>query len=180
MKYLNAMTITCAVALAACSRDEAAKNKPVATKPAATTVPAASAGAPGAGDRSGTSIANAKPVVPGVPTTFTLPCNASAVYVGPFSMSKDPETLVVNAEVKGTTKSQVCVVEGHWVDAKGGNPAIAGLPCVEGGVAQKTTLAYEYSPGNGGSGVNPVYWRIKLDAAKPAGCDTVEITLRTP
>lgn len=166
--------------LSACSRDELGKNPPPSRGAAPSAAPAASAGAPGAGDRSGSSIANAKALLPRAPVTFTVPCDGSPVYVGPFTLARDPERVVVRAEAKGTSKAQVCVTDAHWVDAKGGNPSIAGIPCVEDGRTEKATLSYEYSPGNGGASVNPVYWRIKLDGPKTAGCDTVQVTLSYP
>lgn len=155
-----------ALALIGCSRAET-KTK---------TEPAAAAGAPGAGDRSGKSIANARALVAGTPTVFQVPCTGEKVYVGPFTMRHDPERLVVRASVKGTSASQVCIHEGHWVDARGEHPAIAGLPCVEGAAATETKLEYEYSPGNGGSSMTPVYWQVRHSEPKPA-CETVTVTL---
>jgi hypothetical protein len=169
--------VAAVVGLVACSRDDVGKTPPPTPKSAPSAAPAASGGAPGAGDRSGSSIANAKALVKGTPTTFTVPCDGSAVYVGPFTLTRDPEKLAVRAEAKGTSKAQVCMPDGHWVDAKGGNPSIASVPCVEDGKPAQTTLQYEYSPGNGGSNVTPVYWRIKHESAKPAGCDTITVTL---
>lgn len=165
--------------LVACSRDDVAKSSPPPPKSAAPPA-SASAVAPGAGDRSGTSIANAKALVRGTPTTFTVPCTGAAVYVGPFTLAHDPQKLVLQAEVKGTGKGQVCTPDGQFVDAKDQSPRVAGLPCVEEGKAQAVKLEYEYSPGNGGNAANPVYWRVKQESAKPAGCETVTVTLTHP
>lgn len=175
-----ALVVIGSVSVVACSRDEAGKTAPPTPKAAPSAMPVASGGAPGAGDRSGSSIANAKPLLKGTPTTFTIPCNGTPVYVGPFTLSRDPEKLVIRAEAKGTSANQVCTSDGHFVDAKDANPTVSSIPCVEGGKAQQAKLEYEYSPGNGGSGMTPVYWRVKSDGAKPAGCDTVVVTLSYP
>lgn len=167
------VTVIVLAGLVACSRDEAAKKAPP-------TMPAGSAGAPGAGDRSGTSIANAKALTRGTPTTFTVPCNGAAVYVGPFALTRDPEKLVINADVKGTTNAQVCISSGHFVDAKDAHTGVAGIPCVEQGKPGSAKLVYEYSPGNGGNGATPVYWSVKHDEVKPPSCDTVTVTLTQP
>jgi len=167
-----------------CTRSEPPKDAPA--KPAATasvapaaTVSATASGAPGAGDKSGNPIANARPLLPGSPSTFTVPCSGQKLYVGPFSMKRDPERLVVRASVKSNSGVQVCATEGHWVDAKGQSPSVAGLPCAEGTKPVEAKLEYEYSPGNGGNAVNPVYWEVVHPSPK-ASCETVTVTLSMP
>lgn len=169
------------LSLSACPREGPPKGGATAkTTPPAVTATASSAGAVGAGDRSGSSFANARPLPRGTSTTFSVPCSGAPVIVGPFSLTHDPERLVVRADAKGSSLAQVCVPDGHWVDAAGENAVVAGIPCVEGGRTVSTNLEYEYSPGNGGNAVNPVYWRVKLVDPKPAGCDTVTVTLALP
>ncbi len=151
---------------------------PAAPAPASA-APAAKSdkGAPGAGDRSGKSIANAMALRPGVPLSFRAPCSGAPLYVGPFTFTKSPEKLQVRAEVTGTSTEQICWGTAHFVDNVGARPVVAGLPCVEGGKPHTVTLEHEYSPHNGGSDVTPVYWELKNDEKKPEGCHTVDVKL---
>lgn len=157
------------------------KKEPPAPPPVASAAPApAASGAPGAGDRSGKSIANAMPVVRGTPTKFRLPCSGAGVFVGPFAFTKSPEILSLRAEIKGTTGEQVCRGEAHFVDGAGGKPAVAGLPCVEGGNPAAVTLTHEHSPHNGGNDANPVFWHLRGGDPLPDGCGTLDVTLTLP
>lgn len=182
---MRTMTLALAAAVAVTAAACTKKDPPPAPTPApppaapASAAPAAKSdkGAPGAGDRSGKSIANAMALRPGAPLSFRASCSGAPLYVGPFTFTKSPEKLQIRAEVTGTSKEQICWGVAHFVDGAGARPSVAGLPCVENGQPHSTTLEYEYSPHNGGSDVTPIYWELKSDEKKPEGCHTVDVKL---
>lgn len=182
---MRTITLALAAAVAVTAAGCTKKEEPVPTSPGSTPAapaPAAPAaksdkGAPGAGDRSGKSIANAMALRPGAPTTLRAACSGAPVYVGPFTFTKSPTKLELRAEVKGTSAAQICRGAAHFVDSAGGRPQVAGLPCVHDGKTETATIEHEYSPANGGSDVTPVYWELKNDEKKPEGCDTIDVKL---
>lgn len=183
---MRTITLALAAAVAVTAAGCTKKQDPAPTAPPAATpaapAPAAPAaksdkGAPGAGDGSGKSIANAMALRPGASASFRAACSGAPIYVGPFTFTKSPEKLQLRAEVKGTSAQQICRGTAHFVDSAGGRPAVAGLPCVHDGKTETATIEHEYSPANGGSDVTPVYWELKNDEKKPEGCDTIDVKL---
>ena len=137
--------------------------------------PAAGAGTDGGGDRSGTSAANARALLKGAPVALKLDCKQT-VYFGPFQMAKDPETLTIKSTSKTPSGVQVCIGS-EFHDSKGAHVGGGAMGCVDGTHTGAGTAAYEYSPGNGGAGANPVYLSVKFAEPKPEGCPTVDLTL---
>lgn len=180
MRIITLTAVAVALTAAGCTKKQEPVPPPAATP--ASPAPAAPAaksdkGAPGAGDRSGKSIANAMALRPGAPTTLRAACSGAPVYVGPFTFTKSPTKLELRAEVKGTSAAQICRGAAHFVDSAGGRPQTAGLPCVQDGKTVTATIEHEYSPHNGGSDVTPLYWELKNDEKKPEGCDTIDVKL---
>lgn len=140
--------------------------------------PSAAGSARGAGDKSGKSIADARPLGKTASGPVTVPCDGT-VYYGPFVFSKSPETLTIHATAKSPSGTQVCV-GGEWVDAHGKFLETGGVGCVEQAFVVETDIAFEYSPHNGGHGERAVYYALKLADTRPAGCKsaTVSFTLR--
>lgn len=165
------LPVLCLLLGTACKNDPPAADKPAAPKAA----PTANASAAGGGDKSGSSVPNARPLSKDAPTSFTVPCSGS-FFVGPFSLKKDPEQLVVQAKVKSVKGTQVCP-GGKWVDASGKFVAVAGLGCVENANVVDVKISYEYSPGNGGSSASTVYLSLEYPEPKPASCDSAQVTL---
>ncbi|MBK6465394.1 MAG: hypothetical protein IPF92_30975 [Myxococcales bacterium] len=178
-----ALAAAVAMTAAGCTKKQDPPPPPAATPAApAPAAPAAKSdkGAPGAGDRSGKSIANAMALRPGAPTTLRAACSGAPVYVGPFTFAKSPTKLELRAEVKGTSAAQICRGTAHFVDSAGKRPQTAALPCVQDGKPVTVTIEHEYSPHNGGSDVTPLYWELKNDEKKPEGCDTIDVKLTLP
>lgn len=150
------------------------KDKPAPSGASSAAGPPAQ-GTDGGGDGSGSSIANARALSKTSPATFTIPC-AGAMYIGPFRFTRDPETLALHSVAKSPSGAQICA-GGSWVDSSGTFSGTVGLGCPEAEKVAETDVTFEYSPGNGGNGTNPVYLMVKFDEAKPAGCKSAEVTL---
>lgn len=121
-------------------------------------------------------MANARAVRPGAAVAFTLDCKAS-MYFGPFRFTKDPEKLSLVSTAKSPRGEQVCIA-GDWLDKTGAHVGGAAIGCVDGPHTADGTAVYEYSPGNGGAGANPVYLRTSFGEPKPSGCPSIELTLK--
>lgn len=169
--------------IAACSKDPppTPSAPPTEVKPVAAPAaekPAAPAGAPGAGDFSGSSIANAKALKPGVPLAVTLPCSGS-VFVGPFTFNKDPERVLIQTLGRSNSGGQECL-GGSWQDKSGTFLETAGFGCPEGTNTSPGTAQFDYSPGNGGHGANPVFLELKAPDGLAADCKPPTVTLTLP
>jgi hypothetical protein len=137
------------------------------------------AGAPGAGDKSGSSSANAKELVKGKPVEVSVPCKGR-VYFGPFTFSKDPSKIELSAElVNDSSQDQICA-GGWWVDGAERFVENARIGCVEKKLPRKDTFAAEYSPHNGGSNANPIYLQLGFDEDQPDGCQSIRVKLNVP
>lgn len=170
------VSVTVALCLVAgCTKEATAPKK---EKPSATSTAGASLGTDGGGDRSGTSMANAKALQKGAPVTFTLTCSATT-YVGPFRFTKDPETLVIQGHAKNASASQICV-GGEWLDGAGKAIGPSGIGCADGKGTTDGKPELEHSPGNGGNSANPVYLALRFSEPKPAGCPSIDVTLTLP
>ncbi len=160
--------------LAGCNN---AKEKPKEQpKPAGASTQSVTPGSAGSGDGSGSSIANARALRPGAPVSFTLGCNAT-VYFGPFAFTKDPETLTFTSSIKSPTGSQICV-NGDFIDKSGAHAGGASIGCVDGEHVGGGKSTFEYSPGNGGNGTNPIYLKVSFNEAKPEGCPSLDVTFK--
>ncbi len=170
-----------ALCLEGCTKDAPPPptDKPSTTATATTARSVSAAqGTDGGGDGSGSSLANAKALQKGAPATFTLTCSAT-VYIGPFRFTKDPEKLVIQGKGKNSSAAQICV-GGEWLDGSGKVIGPSGIGCADGKGAAEGKPEIEYSPGNGGSGANPVYLALKFSDPKPAGCPSIDVTLSLP
>lgn len=165
------------LAVLACAKEPRKEERPgAAASPArAAAAPPAASGAPGAGDKTGSSLANARALTQGSPVTFELPCDAPVV-LGPFRFTRDPEKLAVHARARSLQGEQICV-GGSWVKATGAPAGGAGVGCPEGPHEAIQDVEYEYSPGNGGNDGNPVFLRFAHEPPRPKGCATVSLTL---
>lgn len=121
------------------------------------------------------SIAEARPLAAGQSLPeFDVPCESS-FYVGPFRFTADPQTVGTRTTLRSTTAEQVCGLRAEWVDGTGTFASTAGVGCAEGDQAMLAEQTFTYSPGNGGSGANPVY--LHLERHDPAGCPALRLTL---
>lgn len=167
------LTVVALVGVVACQRDKASPEGTKSTA-AAASAPKTALSATGTGDGSGSSIANARALPRGVPVRFPLGCK-STVFFGPFRFTHDPETVEIATIAKTPTGEQVCV-SGDWIGVKGNLVGGASIGCVDGPHVAEGKAAAEYSPGNGGSGENPVYLRVTFSEPKPAGCPSVDLS----
>jgi len=157
----------------------AAARAPNSSAPSASGVPVAEGAAPGAGDKSGTSSANAKALEKGKPVDLVVPCKGKT-YVGPFTFSKDPSKLQIAVELKNeSSQDQICA-GGWWVDGAETFVENARIGCVEKALPRKETFSAEYSPHNGGSSANPVFLKLGFDEDQPDGCQSIKVKLSLP
>lgn len=176
MKIDHLTPLVIVVALVGCKD----KDAPQSTGPTSSTVanpskPATGLGTDGGGDRSGTSVANARALLKGTPVALKLDCKQT-VFFGPFQMAKDPETLTIKSTSKTPSGAQVCIGS-EFHDPKGAHVGGGAMGCVDSAHAGTGAATYEYSPGNGGAGANPVYLSVKFADPKPEGCPSVDLTL---
>jgi len=139
---------------------------------------AALAVAPGAGDKSGTSISNAMAVEPGKTATGLFPCGGSLV-MGPFSFTQEPTKVRLNVTAKNTSTNQACL-GGSWVDGKGKFISVAGIGCLDPGTSHEATVEIEYSPNSGGINANPMYLDLRYGQATPPNCKPLPLEIRLP
>lgn len=177
-RVVTVVALTAAFFQTSCTKkDEAAPTPPPpATASAAAKKPPALSGTDGGGDGSGSSIANARALRAGESVALKVTCNAT-LYLGPFRFTKDPETVTVAGTFKTPTGDQICL-GGDWVDVAGKSGAPGGLGCVDGKHVGDGKATFEYSPGNGGNNTNPAYLALKFAEPKPAGCPSLDLTLK--
>ncbi len=129
--------------------------------PSATGLTAAAAPAHG-------TIASASPLAAGASLPeMDVPCEAT-FYVGPFSFTRDPETVRVVTIARSPAGVQVCGLQANWVSSADAVDNVAGVGCPEGSNEAESEQAHTYAPGRGESGTNPVY--LKFERHDVAGC----------
>lgn len=175
MKIDRLAPLVAVVALVACKAKDAPQGAATASTASNAPKPAAGQGTDGGGDRSGTSAANARALLKGAPVALKLDCKHT-VFFGPFQMAKDPETLTIKSTSKTPSGTQVCIGS-EFHDAKGTQVGGGAMGCVDSAHVVEGAATYEYSPGNGGAGANPVYLSVKFAEPKPEGCPSVDLTL---
>ena len=114
------------------------------------------------------SIATARPLGAGLSLPeMDVPCEAT-FYVGPFTFAADGDAARTVTTVRSPTGAQVCGLQASWVSGTDTFDETAGVGCAQGASPVEMQQTHTYSPGNGGSGVNPAY--LKFERHDPAGC----------
>jgi len=131
----------------------------------------------GAGPLRGT-IATAQRIAAGQTLAeMDVPCVAT-FCVGPFDFTADPQTARLVTTTSSPSGAQACGLHANWVTSADAAETVAGVGCPEGNTAAEMEQTHTHSPGNGGSGANPVY--LKFDRADPADCAPLRLRIARP
>jgi hypothetical protein len=139
---------------------------------ATTPISPSSGGGPSEAPAHGT-IASARPIAAGQSLPeMEVPCEAT-FYVGPFTFAADGDTARTTTTVRSPTGVQVCGLQASWVSGADAFDEVAGTGCAETASPVEMQQTHTYSPGNGGSGNNPVY--LKFERHEPTGCAALRL-----